>query len=254
MLHHLHTPIARVGFALCLAVSANLSSPIVTFADTTNSRVGAAPASSVTAIGYKIVRVRPGVRFPRLTHLSNAKIMNIVNRQIDASTRDFVCPSDCKTGSYKVSSTVGYADKDIFSIRASASYFCCGPYPTNDANVSQTYDLRTGKLIGFEELFRNYEPNKGKILATIFARQIVKALKAPAAGANNDGNCENDPSLYSADNLENSNFTYSFSRTGLVVKPEWAHAIEACAVAVTVPYRELKKYAAPNGIIQRVSN
>ncbi len=266
MLQHLHPPIARAAFALCLLVLANLSSPVVTFADKTKSSVvapvaapaasaAAKPATSVPAIGYKIVRVRRDVNFPRLTHFSNPTMMSVVNRQIDQSTRDFVCPSDCKTGSYKVTSSVGYADNDIFSIHASASYFCCGPYPTDDANVSQTYDLRTGRLVGFEQLFRNYEADKGKILTTIFARQIAKAEKAASSkSANKDGDCENEPSMYTADNLGNSEFTYSFSKTGLIVKPEWPHVIAACAVAVTVPYRELKKYAAPNGIILRAAN
>src|SRR5262249_52844855 len=105
-----------------------------------------------------------GISFPYLTHFHDPNIMSKVNGQIDRLTRDFGCESNCKTGHFHVTSKVTFADKDIISIYASENYDCCGPYPTNDANVSQTYDLRTGNLVKFGDLFADYEKNKSNIL------------------------------------------------------------------------------------------
>ncbi len=45
---------------------------------------------------------------------------------------------------------------------------------------------------------------------------------------------------------------FNFSRRGLKVQPAWPHVIEACAELVTVPYDDLKRFAAPEGVLARV--
>lgn len=203
------------------------------------------------AIGYASVPVRrTGIRFPRLMRFRDQRVMREVNRQIDEFTKDFGCSG--KDSYYKVRSKVAYAGKDIFSIYASAQYYCGGPYPTNDDNISQTFDLRTGKKVSFEELFNSYETNKREILKTIFATQVARAEKAAASGKNTEDSCEG-PDLYSLDNLEGSTFAYNFSSAGLQVQPSWPHVVEACAEIVTVPYSRLAGFAAPNGLLARMS-
>ena len=145
-----------------------------------------------------------------------------------------------------------YAAKDVFSIYASASWYCGGPYPTNDANMSLTFDLKTGKKTEFENLFKNYDEDKDQILRTIFAVQLEKADSLAASGKQSDNTCEGEPDIFSIERLRDSSYSYTFSKAGLVVQPSWRHVIEACAERVTVPYHKLQGFAAPDGILARV--
>src|SRR5215212_10438258 len=88
-----------------------------------------------SGIGYANARVgRTRILYPRLTRFRDAKVMREVNRQIDEATKDFNCDRGSGRESYfRVRSKVAYADRDIFSIYASAQYYCGGPYPTNDS-------------------------------------------------------------------------------------------------------------------------
>ena len=195
------------------------------------------------------------IRFPRLTAYKDITIMNRVNAQIDELSKEFGCPAPRgKDESYKAFSRVEYAAKDIFSIYASANYYCGGPYPTNDANMSLTFDLRTGKKVQFAELFKSYDENKDQILKIIFARQLARTEKLLAAGQKGDENlsCEENSDLFTVENLRDSEYAYNFSEKGLVVQPRWPHVVEACAERVTVPYQQLMEFAAPNGILARM--
>lgn len=206
-------------------------------------------------IGYAKARVRrTGIMFPRLTRFRDPKVMREVNRQIDEATQEFGCDGQGdKNSFYRVRSRVAYADKDIFSIYASAQYYCNTAYPTNDYNVSQTYDLRTGKQIKFEELFRNYEADRREILKTVFAAEVAASERLAASGKPKENSCEGDPDLYSLDNLEGSSFAFNFSGAGLQVQPSWPHVIEACSKIVTVPYGKLQRFAAPGGLLTRMA-
>lgn len=195
-----------------------------------------------------------GVRFPRLTYFKNAAVMERVNQQIAEITSEFGCDEESpKPGNlYKVNSSVEYQTKEIFSIYASASWFCGGPYPTNDSNISLTFDLKTGKLVEFEDLFLHYEQDKAAILKIIFAAQLDRSAKLIATGKTKEGTCETDPQVFSLEHLEDSSFAYNFSTLGLRVQPSWPHVIEACAERVTVPYSKLKMFASPDGLLARV--
>jgi len=206
-------------------------------------------------ISYRMVQVRrTGIRFPRLTHYRDKRIMQLVNRQIDELTKEFGCqdggPSN--SDSYEVQSRVEYAAKDIFSIYASGSWYCGGPYPTNDANMSVTFDLKTGTKVEFVNLFKNYEGDKDKILRTVFAKQVEQSERLIATGRPVENTCEGDPELFSMEHLMGSSYSYNFSQAGVVVQPDWPHVIEACAERVTVPYEKLREFAAPDGILARV--
>lgn len=206
-------------------------------------------------IHYRTTLVRnTGIEFPRLTAYKNVTAMDRVNAQIDELTKEFGCPEPRgKDDTYKVSSRVEYAAQDTFSIYASANYYCGGPYPTSDKNVSITFDLRTGEKVEFAELFENYEANKDKILKIIFASQLARTERLLAAGKQRDENsdCEEDPSLFTLEGLRDSEYAYNFSERGLVVQPQWPHVAEACAERVSVPYQQLKEFAAPDGILSR---
>jgi hypothetical protein len=205
-------------------------------------------------IGYAKVRVRrTGILFPRLTSFGDRRVLREVNRQIDELTAQFGCDERGRNSYYKVRSRVEYAEKDIFSIYATAEYYCNTAYPTNDANQSLTFDLRTGKQVAFEELFKNYEADKREILKTIFAAQVSRSERLAASGRPREETCEGDPELFSLDRLEGTTFSFNFSKAGLSVQPDWPHVIEACAERVTVPYAKLARFAAPDGPLARAS-
>jgi hypothetical protein len=205
-------------------------------------------------IAYSKVRVRrTAIWFPRLIRLKDKNVLRKVNRQINAVTSEFGCEDGGKHSYYNVRSKVDFADKDIFSIYASAEYDCGGAHPTNDASMSLTFDLRTGKQVSFEELFSNYEMNKREILRAIFTKQVERSEKLAKTGKPKENSCEGDADLFSLENLESSTFSFNFSKQGLKVQPQWPHVIEACAELVTVPYSRLNKFAASGGLLARVT-
>jgi hypothetical protein len=218
-----------------------------------HSAFGQNKEANSSQIAYSKVRVRrTTIWFPRLARLRDKEVLRKVNRQIDKVTSEFGCESGSKHSYYNVRSKVDFADKDIFSIYASAEYYCGGAHPINDANISLTFDLRTGKQVEFEELFTNYEMNKREILRAIFAKQVERSEKLAKTGRQKENSCEGDADLYSLENLESSTFSFNISKQGLKVQPQWPHVIEACAELVNVPYSRLNKFAAPDGLLARV--
>ncbi|MBD0373208.1 MAG: hypothetical protein ICV60_20375 [Pyrinomonadaceae bacterium] len=217
----------------------------------TNQAALSQTRSGSSGIGYAKMRVgRTRYTYPRLTRYRDARVMREVNRQIDAATKEFGCQGQGgKDASFQVRSRVAYADRDIFSIYAWSQYWCGGPYPTNNNNISQTFDLRTGKLVEFAELFKDYEADKREILKTIFAGQVAAAERLKASGKAQDDSCE---TTYEMDSLESHSFSYNFSSAGLQVQPNFPHVIEACSEIVTVPYSKLQRFAAPGGILARM--
>ncbi len=210
-------------------------------------------SASGDSIGYVRAPVRrTGIRFPRLSRYRNRVIMRQVNSRIDELTSEFGCEDPGKNTSFRVRSAVEYAEHDIFSIYATAEYYCGTAYPTNDANYSITFDLRTGKEVKFGELFEDYDNDSEEILKLIFAEQISRNKQVAASGQAKENTCDGDPEMYSMNHLNGTTFAFNFSKNGLRVQPEWPHVIESCAELVTVPYQSLKKFARPHGLLARV--
>lgn len=194
-----------------------------------------------------------GFKVPHLAHYADPAIQAAVNRQIDAAVADAGCSDDpaVQDKTLKAESDVRFTAKDIFSVYISLSYFC-GAYPENDDNRSQTFDLRTGKAVTFERLFRDYEADKALILRAIFRQQIEAAERWQAAGRKDGDSCDDSPGLFALSQLEESTYLFNFSPRGLEVQPSWPHVTQACAQRVTVPYRHVKPFAAPGGLLERV--
>ena len=244
-----------MSIIVALAVLLSLSVPFLDKTESSTVFAQSRGAINRSGISHRMVKVRrTGIRFPRITYYRDKGTMQLVNRQIDEVTKEFGCEdgADRKMTSYEVRSRVAYAAKDIFSIYASASFYCGGQYPINDANMSVTFDLQTGKKVEFVDLFKNYEEDKANILKAIFAKQVAKADNLAASGKESDTTCEGDPGMFAIEHLTDSRYSYNFSKAGVVVQPDWPHVIEACAERVTVPYNKLQGFAAPDGILARV--
>jgi|tagenome__1003787_1003787.scaffolds.fasta_scaffold20907154_2 hypothetical protein len=222
----------------------------------------ALPAQAVTKpapkseIAWKMVKVRHGrFQVPHLTRYRDPKVVKSVNRQIDAIIADLGCgPEKEGKDGLEIGTSVKLAARDIFSVYISGSYFC-GLYPENDDKRSTTFDLRTGRPVEFEGLFKDYTRDRRAILSTIFAKQVAEAEKHPRPenpDPNDDGSCDKDPWLYALDDLEEGSYTFNFASNGLEVQPDWPHVVQACEERVTVPYEKLKPYAAPGGLLERM--
>jgi hypothetical protein len=216
--------------------------------------ISQSPGSGSRGIGFVKTRVRnTGILFPKLSKFRDRRILSNVNRQIDQHTAEFGCEVKDKKSYYRVRSNVDYAANDIFSVYASAQYYCGGPYPTNDSNLSITFDLRTGNKVEFKDLFANYDADKKEILKVIFARQHALSERRAAQGRPNEDDCESNPSIFGLENLEGSEYSFNFSREGLKIQPQWPHALETCAQLVVVPYTRLTRFAAPGGLLARLA-
>lgn len=208
-------------------------------------------AGNVTVKSFPVAHTK--IKFPRITQYSDQRILKKVNSMIDDTTATFTC--DGGQGSFDVDSNATYTEKDILSIYASSSYYCGGAYPTNDSNSSMTFDLKTGDLVTFTDLFADYERDQEQILRVIFGPKIQASEKATEKGSaadNEEGSCEDDPEIYSLDHFKDSSFNFNFASDGLHVQPDWPHVIEACSEIAVVPFSSLKDYAAPKGILARV--
>jgi hypothetical protein len=220
-------------------------------------RAQAAPkAPPRDEIAWKMVKVRHGrFQVPHLTQYRDPKAMKSVNGQIDAIVGEMGCdPETGKADDIEIRSALKLAARDIFSVYLSGSYDCHGAYPINEDLRSTTFDLRTGKPVEFEKLFRDYERDKRAILSTIFAKQVARTERHPQTEnpAPDDGDCEKAPKLYDLDALEEGSYSFNLAPGGLEVQPEWPHVIQACEIRVTVPYEKLKPYAVAGGLLERM--
>ena len=140
---------------------------------------------------------------------------------------------------------VTHAADDVLSVSVHASYFCGTAYPTNDANLSVTYDLTTGERIPFEALFRDYTADRA-----VVAGVLQTTLAPAAAGAGPE--CAD--LFASPEAVAEMTFAYALSGEGILVQPEFPHVTEACAAEVTVPYASLRAYARDGGALARVAD
>ena len=102
--------------------------------------------------------------YPRLYDFPDKEVLKKVNTQIDESIKNLRCFNG--EGSYSTTTEVTFSKENIFSIKAISSWYCGGAYPTDDENLSMTFDLKTGNRIGFSSLFTDYGKNEDAIIST----------------------------------------------------------------------------------------
>ena len=164
----------------------------------------------------------------------------------------FMAQPDAPETYYDASFSVSYAENDVLSVYLRASWYCGGPYPTNGANHSVTFDMQTGEEVAFADLFDRYVRNRSAIAATIFAEQIQK-YDGPEDGQSCNGmyslRFENDqPTLFSfADDL-----AYRIEGGDVVAEPIFPHVIAACAEEGRASAASLSKFFASGSLLSRV--
>jgi hypothetical protein len=220
----------------------------------TESAQAAAPGQAAGRIAFAMVRDSgTGAVLPRLTDSAGAQA-RAVNRFLDSMSATMRCdtafaPNGDPT-EFEAEARVTYAADSIFSVHIRESYYCGGPYPTNGANFSATFDMRTGVEVPFEALFADWARDGAAIVRVIYPEQVAGADRIAAAGEP-DPDDEDCNQFYAPDRLAEGGFHYAFSDAGLMVEADFPHVIAACGGEAVVPYERLRPFAAPGGILAR---
>ena len=215
----------------------------------------AAPPS--TAIAYRnVLDTLSGAKLPRLTDARTPQA-RAVNRQLDSISAELRCAEVInefgeKNEHWSVTRTT-YAADDVLSVFIRFGGFCGGAHPINGENVSQTFDLRTGKPVQFRDLFADYERDRHAIVRALFPAQTTAADRLSPSQIEQAGDEELCLSLYATEELGRTTFSYAFADSGVVVEPSMGHVVRSCQEEAVVPYERLRPFAAPDGILARVA-
>lgn len=193
----------------------------------------------INDIGFKQYPVgKTGIRFLKLSKHHNEKVLKKINKNLKRIIDD--SPVECtgNNGYLNLSYDVTSLNKSILSIRISENYYCKGSaYPTNGAGLSITFDLNTGKRIRFKKLFTDFYKKQRSILQVIFDKPLKEASKWRKLKGGNTEGCKG---FLNLDALTNYGFDYYITEKQLVVKPNWPHAIAACAMPVSISLNDKK--------------
>lgn len=191
-------------------------------------------AAAVLAAPMQVSGIEP--HWPRLTQFPDASVMARVNAAIaakqDQNHADYKeCLSDLHNAGEKpdgdtwmVTVKVGYLSQRYFSLQVTSSNYCGGAYPNNGIETPVTFDLATGRELDWKAAFK---PG--------FLTDRLNALYRAAYPKNADADCRkfvhDQPPFGTADDAI---FKLETGK-GLVVLPDFPHAVQACAEEMTLP-------------------
>ena len=173
--------------------------------------------------------------YPRLYDFPDKEVLKKVNTQIDESIKNLRCFNG--EGSYSTTTEVTFSKANIFSIKAISSWYCGGAYPTDDENLSMTFDLKTGNRIGFSSLFTDYGKNEDAIISA--------ALHSLVYGHE----CSSELSV---ERLARLHLNMYITEEGVIVQPSLPHAIAACSRAVRASLHRAREYIPRGGVLRRI--
>lgn len=185
-----------------------------------------------------------GVEMPRIRLPDRPEVEKRVNDQFDSLAASLTCfdvEMDGENAWYDTSTVVTYAANDVLSVQVVSSYYCGGAYPTNGADSSMTFDLRTGQAVGFRALFADYEGDGAAIARAYLKRLFPEDLE----------DCED---VLTVEELDGHYFAYTVSPEGLRLQPAFPQAFAACGHRATLPFSGLRPFAAPGGILVRLAD
>lgn len=210
--------------------------------------------SSEEKIDY-VMQDISGFKIPQIINYSDSMIMQKVNKQLTDRASGFKCEDvEPSTNNYfDAVMKVTYNKNKIFSVSTHVGYYCQGPYPTNDSNVSVVFDMATGERVAFKDLFENYEKDGKAILSSVFENKIKETI----GGDRDDQSCngmytlEGDSSLREALNYPGL-ISYTVEGDGISAQVSFPHVIEVCSKEVHISSSRLKNYVSSTSILNRV--
>jgi hypothetical protein len=143
-----------------------------------------------------------------------------------------------------------YFAHGILSFPYTYDDYCGGAHP--DAGVAGvTYDLQTGKEVGFTDLFANYTRDQTAIKKILDNKYLLEDHKEQAdSGQPYDSQCS-DATLSESDSAWDY-ASYYISKERLTVIPSFSHAEAPCALEVPVPIQELTPYLSATSTLLRI--
>ena len=211
---------------------------------------GSGSAPTADSVQVHLVRdTLSGAELPRVTLPGRPNVERRVNASLDSLSASLRCEdvgANAADTSFDTRASAAYAGDDVLSVSVHASTYCGGAYPTNDANLSVTYDLATGRKVPFEALWRDYAADRTAIDGVLTA-----SLQPAATEGDLTSECA---SLFEPEPMASTTFAYTLTASGIAVQPEYPHVMEACAVEATIPYASVRAFAADGGVLARVAN
>lgn len=202
-------------------------------------------------INYEIVKIND-FEIPQIKNFENYAIEQKVNNYLTDVAKNSNCGdvTFSKDNYYNLNMKVSYAKNEIFSVAIHSSWYCSGPYPTNDSNESLTFDMKNGEIVPFTKLFSNYKKDRQAIMSLIFSEQIKKINGVP-----DDLSCDaiyymkNDQGDFD-DYLET--IEYNIENFGLSGQPSLPHVIESCSEIGYASIEKLAPYFDSSSLLSRV--
>ncbi|HSM93530.1 MAG TPA: hypothetical protein VLT47_11650 [Anaeromyxobacteraceae bacterium] len=187
---------------------------------------------------WRAARASPGIALPFLVKSNSAAVAKKVNAAMQLMLDQMGCEAG---GEWTTRSAVASSRRDVFSVSIHSSYYCGGPYPTNDANESVTFDLRTGEKI---ELWSLFSAPREAVLKTLLAARIGEGSEPEG------GEC---PKKWPLEEALDFTLDFAIEEDGIVVQPEFPHVMEGCAFEEKIPFARLTRIAPPDGVIARLA-
>jgi hypothetical protein len=190
---------------------------------------------------------KSSVRLPRLPGESAAVNDALTLEHLKASSDALSCPLD----DYEHNATLQLYSARLVSVSATVAYYCGGAHPAT-GNDNYTVDLRTGRALELDALYRfttlpatrdensqayaNYWEAVGATLRKLILAQDGTLLKGLDAGCK-DVYTDNSPLEYAS---------WYLNARGLVVQSNLPHVAAGCENDYTLPYTSLRAYLASN--------
>ncbi len=190
--------------------------------------------------------------YPRLVKFPDAKVLAKVNALLAAQEKaDRSALADCLSqlkdagekpdaDSYSTQITVSYLSRRYLSVNVVTSYDCGGPYPTSGAEAPMTFDLVSGSAIDWSKMFKPgfFPPDNADEGAPPSA--LTNLYRARYRNAPDNADCRS--AIADQDPFEQPPAIWLDSKRGLIVEPDFPHAIAACADEMALSPTDLAPY------------
>ena len=175
----------------------------------------------------------------------NLRVAGLVSKAVNEFKRGEPVPD---RSDYSTNFKILLATNDYLSIEINEYSYYGGPYP-NSNYYALTYDLRSGKELRLDELFKpgsNYRQAIQKYALAEINKQEKEALKEAPPAERNAG------SFFSAEEVKDWR-AWAMTRKGIVVYFDFPHVVAAFD-RVFIPYRALEAFINPQGPAALVSS
>ena len=181
--------------------------------------------------------------YPRLTRFPDATVMARVNADLAAKEKanasDYKeCLSDLHDAGQKpdkatwsVDVSVTYLSAHFLSVGVTSSNYCGGAYPNDGVQTPVTFDLATGREIDWKTAFK-----PGFLTGAL--NTLYRAVYPKSSDAQCRSFVREQPPFASP---EDAIFRLETGK-GLVVLPDFPHAMQGCAEEVAVPAPKLAPF------------